>query len=140
MSIKDLGLRESLVKELLKFSRQAVTVALKKELYRILLIAEKYGWEWNYRDMYGGGTEISIFDGLDKVAQVTLPSTHGEASVRVSYMGDYLKYDFEPLELAPYNPELDAELRNEEALYGYELPRPWIHAWAVEKPREWISA
>lgn len=43
MSIKDLGLRESLVKELLKFSRQAVTVALKKELYRILLIAEKYG-------------------------------------------------------------------------------------------------
>lgn len=89
----------------------------KKELYRILKISEKLGLEWGTREMYGGGTEISIHDNLDVIASVTVY----ENVLDVSFLEEYFKEDFKPSEIQYYNEETLAEIRNEEALYGYEM-------------------
>ncbi|MNV53412.1 hypothetical protein D3C71_1455570 [compost metagenome] len=129
-------LRVFLRDALIKFNNRPWSQDSKRDLFRIMLLAEEQGWKWTIRNMYGGGQELNFMDGLDTIASVYLPHVPPE-KVGVSFMTDYLREDFVPTVLQEYNEELDAELRNEEALYRYELPRPWRDAWFVVPKRDW---
>jgi hypothetical protein len=90
----------------------------KKELYRVLLIAEKLGFQWGSRYMYGGGSCVQITDKVDSVAEIIFP---GHGSHRLDFNEDYFHPAYIPAEIQYYNNEQLAEIRNEEALYGYEM-------------------
>jgi hypothetical protein len=137
METISLFLRQCLSNALMQFNDVALDRTAKVDLYRVLKVSETQGWTWSSRTMYGGGTEVTLRDGHDDVAYVILPDYPLNAPISVGFMEEYLTEGFEPTELMPYNEELDAELRNEEALYKYELPRPWRDAWYVQKQRNW---
>lgn len=130
-------LRQSLCKVIRSLHEQPITQDTKRELYRVLLISKEQGWGWAMRDVYGGGKDITIYDGLDVIATVYLATHMKEARMDAHFMEEYLRPDFVPTKLAPYNEELDAELRNEEALYQYELPRPWFDIDMNTPKRQW---
>jgi hypothetical protein len=140
MEIIPVELRKCLSNALMKFDG-AVIENVRKDLYRVLKTSEEQGWTWSVREMYGGGKEVSVWDGHDDIAYVQiLDYMEDKANVSVQFMAEYLTAGFEPTELMPYNEELDAEMRNEEALYKYEMPRPWRDAWYVQKKRQWDVA
>ena len=90
----------------------------KKELYRLLKCSEKLGLEWGTRDVYGGGVEVTLNDGLDGVLSFW---SHG-TQFGLSFNDDYFYSDYEPTRAIYYSEETLAEIRNEEALYNYEMP------------------
>lgn len=96
--------------------------SVRKSLYITLLKAEELGWTWGVRNMYGGGKEISLYE---EDAPVAFMYEGNSGLLQVEYYDDYFKTDFKLPDKIPYNHELDAELKNEEALYGYQLTRPW---------------
>jgi hypothetical protein len=89
----------------------------KKELYRILKVSEKLGFEWGTRDIYGGGIEVQVNDNVDTVATICIYDN----ILDVSFLDIYFQMDFKPSEIIYYNEEQLAEIRMEEALYGYEM-------------------
>ena len=102
--------------------RRALTSAggNKKQIYRVLKIAEKLGFQWDSRTMYGGGSCVQICDKIDIVADIIFPS---HDSYRLDFNEDYFHPKFYPSEIVYYSEEALAEILNEEALYGYEIPR-----------------
>lgn len=124
------GLEEKLhLKNALERLKTISPTMIKKELYRVLLIAKREGWEVGSRKMYGGGTAIGIWEVINnRSADFVTVCVMGE-DVQVDLDESYFKPDFELPWLPEFNPELEAELRNEEALYKYELPRPWNTEW-----------
>jgi hypothetical protein len=90
----------------------------RKELYRILKVAENLGLEWGCRNMYGGGNEVLIDDNEDNVASIII----NNKTIIVAANENYFKEGFVPSYRQYYSEEQLAEIRNEEALYGYEMP------------------
>lgn len=90
----------------------------KKEIFRLLTIAEKLGLEWGSRAMYGGGTSIEVVDKYDPAILITIY----KGEMELSFDEDYFSKDFKPSRLVTYSEEQLADIRNEEALYGYEMP------------------
>jgi hypothetical protein len=90
----------------------------KKEIYRILVIAESLGLQWGSRTMYGGGTSITVFDGVDIAVEICIMDDGNT----ISFDREYFTPDFVPSKIEYYRGETLAEIRNEEALYSYELP------------------
>lgn len=131
------AMRECLQAAITKFDGIGVTKDVKKDLFRVLKVAETQGWKWGTRSCYGGGSEVSIWDGHDDIALLFIPDYPVDARITAQFMAEYLRPDFEPTQLREYNEELDAELKNEEALFGYKLPRPWRDAWYVQPKRDW---
>lgn len=132
-----LEMRRNLQNAILRFNGADLTFESKKDLLRTLKIAEEQGWTYGVRDVYGGGKEVNIADGHDVIAFIFLNDYKG--TMQAEFMFEYLRSDFEPTQLQPYNEELDAELRNEETLYGWECPRPWRDVWYVAPDRQWTE-
>jgi hypothetical protein len=99
----------------------------KKELYRLLKVAENLGLEWGTREIYGGGIEVSLQDGYDNIftfeTQANKYNKNANEFGGIYWNEEYFHKDFEPSYILEYNEETLAEIRNEEALYGYEMPR-----------------
>lgn len=95
----------------------------RKELYRILTISEDLGFEWNSREMYGGGYNVKIYDNHDLVSEIILKKDwhSGKDTIDVRFEDDYFTSDFRPLRKVYYSGEYLAEIKNEQALYGYEM-------------------
>lgn len=102
----------------------------KKHLLSVLKKATDLGWLWVSRPMYGGGYEVTVWDGADKLDDVAT-ITVSEEGFYVTLTDEYFTDGYKETVARRYNPEFDseleAELRNEEILYGYEVPRPWVH-------------
>lgn len=136
MNPMPLNLRKFLCDALMRFDQTCIAT-VREELYMVLKIAKEQGWAWSLRSVYGGGKEVTVSDGLDEIASIIILDYLPDVNVQVSFMEEYLSEKFEPTKLMPYNAELDAELRNEEILYGYEVPRTWRDAWYVQPKRNW---
>ena len=91
----------------------------KKELFKLLKISETLGLEWDYRPMYGGGTAVQLMDINDIVIEFFTSKSKVE---NLTFNEDYFCEDYIATKVQGYSDEQLAEIRNEEALYGYEMP------------------
>lgn len=93
------------------------------KIYELLEASEQKGFTWGERKMYGGGINIVVYDEHDTVIDITFYNDE----ILVSVNQNYFHEKYVATEVIYLNNEQLAEIRNEEALYGYELPHYRVH-------------